>query len=319
MPGRGTPDPGPPVHEAPPPEPAGRVLTASVPEEADGPPPCRTCGGGAPPGPDDGDRPYRNHPYGTPSYVYALGRVEPQFPSLGVEKEFAQAVGRAEAVDLTDRQTLQAVVADPRNRYLARRLCYVLTVQGLETYLVRPRDPVDFSLLVEALGESRPTDLHGLVGLRGPLAAPGRCGGLALPVVTFDQIFTFDTASLVRALPRPEALEETRFRSAAEELFERVMHLTDNAGASDAHRALNYLVVRYPSVYARTAEAYAGGSSLTAIDTRPSRLSGTRNILDVVFSYTGRTTDVTEKYFVRVDVTEEFPFLVTKLSPYYDR
>jgi hypothetical protein len=30
-------------------------------------------------------------------------------------------------------------------------------------------------------------------------------------------------------------------------------------------------------------------------------------------------TDVVEKYFVRVDVTEEFPFLVTKLSPYYDR
>jgi hypothetical protein len=28
---------------------------------------------------------------------------------------------------------------------------------------------------------------------------------------------------------------------------------------------------------------------------------------------------LTEKVFVRVDVTEEFPFLVTKLAPYYDR
>lgn len=27
----------------------------------------------------------------------------------------------------------------------------------------------------------------------------------------------------------------------------------------------------------------------------------------------------TAAFFVRVDVTEEFPFLVTKLSPYYDR
>ena len=26
-----------------------------------------------------------------------------------------------------------------------------------------------------------------------------------------------------------------------------------------------------------------------------------------------------EKFFVRVDVTEEFPFLHTKLSPYFDR
>ncbi|WP_157537724.1 cyanobactin maturation protease PatG family protein [Kitasatospora azatica] len=39
----------------------------------------------------------------------------------------------------------------------------------------------------------------------------------------------------------------------------------------------------------------------------------------VLFSFTDRHTDVTEKHFVRVDVTEEFPFLVTKLSPYYDR
>jgi hypothetical protein len=48
-------------------------------------------------------------------------------------------------------------------------------------------------------------------------------------------------------------------------------------------------------------------------------LSGTRHVVEVIFSYTDRTTDVTEKYFARVDVTEEFPFLVTKLSAYYDR
>ena len=42
-------------------------------------------------------------------------------------------------------------------------------------------------------------------------------------------------------------------------------------------------------------------------------------IVDVIFSYTNRNTDVVEKFFVRVDVTEEFPFLVTKMSPYYER
>lgn len=47
-----------------------------------------------------------------------------------------------------------------------------------------------------------------------------------------------------------------------------------------------------------------------------SRLSGTRN---VIFSYTNRNTDVVEKFFCRLDVTEKFSFLVTKLSPYYDR
>ena len=42
-------------------------------------------------------------------------------------------------------------------------------------------------------------------------------------------------------------------------------------------------------------------------------------MLNVVLSYTDRNTDVVEEYFCRVDVTEEFPFPVTKLSPYYDR
>jgi hypothetical protein len=39
----------------------------------------------------------------------------------------------------------------------------------------------------------------------------------------------------------------------------------------------------------------------------------------VVFSFTNRETGIMEKYFVRVDVTEEFPFIVTKMAPYYDR
>ena len=35
----------------------------------------------------------------------------------------------------------------------------------------------------------------------------------------------------------------------------------------------------------------------------------------MIFAYTNRHTDLVVKYFARVDVTEEFPFLVTKLSP----
>jgi hypothetical protein len=63
----------------------------------------------------------------------------------------------------------------------------------------------------------------------------------------------------------------------------------------------------------------ANESALSAVDVRASALSGTRELVDVIFSYTNRRTDYTEKWFCRSDVTEEFPFLVTKLSPYYDR
>lgn len=252
------------------------------------------------------------------SYVYALGRIEPRFPRLSVEKEFAQATGRAETVNLTDRQALQRVLQE--NRYLAKQLCWVMTVSGLETYIVVPRDPTDVNLLVETLRpSSRPGDIDLVVGLRGPLAPPELCNGLVVPIVAFDQLYSFDRDSLIASIPRPDSIPGDRFEEAAAEVFDRIIQTTDNAGGTDEHRALNFLTVRYPAIYAAVADAHGRNLSLTAIDVRPSALSGVRNIVDVIFSFTNRTTDVVEKQFLRVDVTEEFPFLVTKLSPYFDR
>jgi PatG C-terminal len=253
-----------------------------------------------------------------PSYVYALGSIEPRFPRLSVEKEFAQATGRAETVNLTDRQTLRRVLE--QNRYLVKQLCWIMTVAGLETYLVVPRDPTDTNLLVETLRPNpRPGDVDLVVGMRGPLAAPEMCNGLIVPIVAFDQIYSFDRDSLISSIPRPEQVPAERFAEAAAEVFDRIMQISDNAGAADEHRALNYLTVRYPAIYAAVADAHGRNLSLTAVEVRPSSLSGVRNIVDVIISFTNRATDVVEKQYLRVDVTEEFPFLVTKLSPYYDR
>ena len=283
--------------------------TTSLPQAGRGT--CATCGGGG--NPDGGEM-------ATYAYVYVLGRVEPRFARLAVEKELAQASGRAETAGLTDRQALYAVLSQRPNRYLARQLCYVLTIEGLETYILQPRDPADFELLVEAVRPApRPTDIDVVIGVRGPIAPPELCNGLMVPIVVFDQIYSFDIDALVQSIPRPGQMAAEQFGPAAEELLMRIMQLADNAGATDEHRALNYLAVRYPAIYATTAERYAQNASLTAVDVRPSRLSGVRRIVDAIFSYTNRQTDVIEKVFVRVDVTEEFPFLVTRLSPYYDR
>lgn len=258
-----------------------------------------------------------------PAYIFAVGRIEMRFPSLAVEKEFAQATGRTNTVGLTDREAAQAVLSERNNRYIARRICWVLTIEGLETYILIPRDPVDFDLLLEAVRATPgPIDVDVVVGVRGPIAPPDMCNGLMVPVVVFDQIYSFDRDALIKAIPRPEAIaarQDKQFRTAAGELFDRILQIADNAGATGEHRALNYLAVRYPAIYALVTEAYGRNSALTSVEARPSRLSGVRNVVDVIFSFTNRETDVMEKYFVRVDVTEEFPFLVTKMSPYYDR
>jgi hypothetical protein len=138
-------------------------------------------------------------------------------------------------------------------------------------------------------------------------------------MVAFDQIYSFDRQSLIKSIPKPEGAKAKEFAVAAAELFDRFMQMTDNAGATDEHRALNYLAVRYPAIYAKAAEQFAANASLSAVDVRPSALSGTRKVVEVILSFTDRTTDVADKFFTRVDVTEQFPFLVTKLSPYFDR
>jgi hypothetical protein len=253
------------------------------------------------------------------SYVYALGQIEARFPRPSLEKEMAQATGRAETAGRTDQQAFHQALSRRENRYLARHMCWVLTIQGLETYILAPRDSADIDLLISAIEPQENPPISTVIGVRGPIAPPDSCNGLMVPIVVFDQIYTFSRDALIGAIPRPEQISADAFGAASRELFDRIMQMTDNAGSTDEQRALNYLSVRYPAIYARAAESFAGNFSLSAVEVRPSPLSGTRKIVAVIFSYSNRNTDYTEKYFVRVDVTEEFPFLVTKLSAYYDR
>ena len=54
-----------------------------------------------------------------------------RFPTLAVEKEFAQVVGREDTTGLTDQQALRSLLSDRANRYLARELCWVFAIEGL--------------------------------------------------------------------------------------------------------------------------------------------------------------------------------------------
>ena len=104
------------------------------------------------------------------------------------------------------------VLSKLESRYLARQLYWVLTIQGLETYIVRPRDPSDFDRLVEAIRlQPNPTNIDVLIGMRGPIAPPELCNGLIVPIVVFDQVYSFDREGLIKAVPRPENMSDEQF------------------------------------------------------------------------------------------------------------
>jgi hypothetical protein len=270
---------------------------------------CPTCGT-----PPTDDQP-ASHPY-----VYALGRVEPRFPGVGVERELAHAAAGSDTKGLTDRQVLHKLLKSREGRYLARQLCYVFVIGGLETYALVTHDSADLDLLIDAVRpDPKPEDMDLVVGVRGPLSTPQMCNGLIVPVVAFSQLYSFDRNSLVKSAPRPGGIAKNEFEATVSEIVDTIVQMTDNAGATDEHRALNWLAVRGGgTVYAHSAEQYQRDFSLAAIEAHPSALGATRTIIDVILTYKSRSSGYAEKSLLRVDTTEPFPFAHAELTPYID-
>lgn len=82
---------------------------------------------------------------------YTIGRIDFRYPTQGIEKEMAQTIAKSDTASLTDRETIHTAFEAAENRYLARHVCWVLTVEGLDTYVLIPRDPSDYESLIEVI------------------------------------------------------------------------------------------------------------------------------------------------------------------------
>jgi hypothetical protein len=252
-------------------------------------------------------------------FAYAIGRVEPRFPSIAVEKEFAQAAGAGESATVADRERLSRVLKDPDNRYLADQMCWVFVAQGMDAFMVRWRDVADRDHLIDTIGTAEDTSaIDAVVGWVDDGWDVGLCGNLRLPSVRIIQLLSFSREEFVAGVPAPENTDDGQFRAAVGNLFERVARRSDNTGQSDEHRALNYVALRYPALYEIAAQAFAKEMSLVTIDARRGAAGWPRRIVEVWLIFRGRRDDVVEQYRCRVDVTEVFPFLVSPLEPTFD-
>lgn len=249
-------------------------------------------------------------------FVYAVGAIEPRFPTLAVEKEFAQAAGRAEAPNLKDREAAYAVLSKPENWYLARQLCWVFLIKGFDTYVVVPPGAEELRLLIQTFRPKRTSsDIDILIGMAGPPVGGRACNGLMLPAVSVAQLYSFNEQDFVAHLSRQKDVPENSFAASVSVL----LRLADNPGARSDHRAINYLVTRDPSLHAAVAQRSARNLPLTGVRARSSGIIATREVLDVIFTFRQAQANVTEELCTGVDVTELFPFLTSKLGPYIER
>jgi hypothetical protein len=240
-------------------------------------------------------------------YVYAIGRIAPRFDRLDVEKEFLQIAGRDKPVDPTDPQILGPLLAEPRFRYLVREISWVLTVAGVKTYLLRPHALTDLDLLAGAFpASSEGVDTDLVIGTHPhPMATP-------LPIIEFHHIYSFGLEPFIRSIPGVS--DSPNVRRTAQELFLALSQL--HRGTTDEGRALNYLAVRYPVIYTKTIELQARNLTILSLQVAPVATPGGRRIMSVVIGFGNGASNMVERWAAKVDVTGEFPFLVSEMSPY---
>ncbi|TMJ01170.1 MAG: hypothetical protein E6G97_17640 [Alphaproteobacteria bacterium] len=248
-------------------------------------------------------------------YVYALGRFDVKFPTIGIEREFQQRERALKAQQSAARGRKLRQVLEA-NSHLALRVAYTFGLGATPTYLVMPSSGsqrAEFLEAIERVGDTNHVSV--LIGRMGPLASPAMSGGLVAPIVMADKIYTFSLdewqkgleSSLERAV-KSRDIKKDAFNEVCRELFHRLALMAENMGVTDGHRALNYLLVQHPGLFLAAAER-AKRQVLDRVETRVIHGPGMRRQVAVIFTFLDSSTGVPERLFCRVDVTEEWPFV----------
>lgn len=254
-------------------------------------------------------------------FVYAIGRIYPRYPNLGVEKEVAQALGSEGSKGINDQQALHRILRDPSFLYIAQEMCWTVAIETIDSYLIKPATKADAALLLESLREDKDqTSYDVVIGRTGEIAPANLCNGAMLPVIDLVQLYSFDRVALIKQLPKPEEIDEKVFHSAIRQTLDVVGQMSGNLGLSDGHRAINYLVTRYADLYYLVARQLLENASFGALSVRPSEISGSRRVYDVILTFKQRgMTAAAQNFSARVDTTDIFPFLISPLAPYFER
>jgi hypothetical protein len=262
---------------------------------------------------------------GLSGYVFAIGRIKPFFPALDVEKEYKQLIPRplpSELNGASEDRLLQWVLQ--HHPFLAREMGWAFLIENVSTYVLSPRSTLELEQLVKSIVPQSATEVcyDVILGAQDPAAALGAGGDGALPGVMVNRTYQFTLGELVKSvLAALQAQGVTPLPSIAQitALFDDLLQLADNTGDADEHRALNYVSVNYPEIYVAQSSGGSVTSYFSGVDTRRSPLGGGRVIIDIILRYTGQTSGLVTRSYTSVDVSGQFPFLVTPLQPYFER
>jgi hypothetical protein len=131
--------------------------------------------------------------------ILAVGRLRASFPSLGHQREYADAAQIDPDATVTS-SDLADVLSLEENRYLARQVCWIFTVLGVDVCQVVPRFNADLDEMMDTLAAEDDGTVQVLVGEPAPgRPAPG-CWDIDLPAVASVQLHSFAMDEFAEAM-----------------------------------------------------------------------------------------------------------------------
>ncbi|XOV80988.1 MAG: hypothetical protein ACFHVJ_08560 [Aestuariibacter sp.] len=254
-------------------------------------------------------------------FVYAVGSIVPDFPSLCVEKEFLQSLPAQAAQQLHANTTsskalsmasltpyFYEVLSTESNFHLAREMQWnFINADNNQLFRIIPSSNARLKELINATKinpDKKQVDRQVLVGRKKSSAH-----------VLMTRLSSVSEAKLVATVcAKNSAIDQTKLLP----IIEFILSLQANDGSSVKSRAINYALYFNPEIYIKSYELLYGtasnganpsGYQLLGIKTRQQEYNGGHQV-DIVFDYAGINSGAPQSWYCSVDVSGEFPYLL---------
>jgi hypothetical protein len=233
------------------------------------------------------------------AFVYAIGLLRPVFGTEDLQQEYLAATKQLE-VPTDDYYKVFNTIETPhdnpalsyrRYRYIAEKMCWVLSINNVDTFIVIPASQLELDSFIDSLQDTSQTVYSTIIGALGPIAPPQYCANMSLPLA-ICQYIDFSTENATTKL---------------------MLKPTD--GTSDTDRAINFLACNFTAISQKHADLIASNKpQLIAVASQLSSVESNRVIIDISLKYLNSQTKVQSNYHCGIDVTDQYPFVAFNLQ-----
>jgi hypothetical protein len=243
-----------------------------------------------------------------PSFIYAVGNIQPYFPTHDLQKEYEAAVKKLK-LNFSDYYEVFTYNTSSNNkrtntyypyRYIAEQLCWVFSIENVDGYIAIPHSQTTLTEIINSLQKPEAAATVSLCMMQGQLgsqAPEGYCGNLRLPLVLCSHFKKYGQS------------ETIGFES---------LKLKANGGQSNNSRAINYFSLHYTDLIEEhsqlkksvNSEIHLAGLHTEAADNnRPT-------IINIILEFKNNETSLETFYYCAIDVSTAYPFLESSLRIY---